>query len=158
MILDGTIVDADINSAAAIAQSKIAGMDAWLTTWTPTLTNFTAGTSPTTDYKYTQIGKTVICKFNLTAGTSPTMTGAISVSLPVTAKATGYFGNGYVTQSSTAYTTQLWNNSTTTVSLFNVNAAAASYANVVATATNVPATSWWVAGSTISFTFIYEAA
>ena len=57
MILDGTIVDADINASAAIAQSKISGLDTALSakaalaspalTGTPTAPTATAGTSTT---------------------------------------------------------------------------------------------------------------
>jgi hypothetical protein len=88
MILDDTIVNADINSAAAIAISKLASSSAW-TSYTPTITGFT-GTVPTATGRWMQIGKTVHYNFTLTFGGAPTVTGTPTVSIPATRQGTHF--------------------------------------------------------------------
>lgn len=62
---------------------------AWVTfdigwnAWTPTFTNLTQGTGATTSAFYARIGKTVVAQVYVTMGTSPTVGGQFSISLPV---------------------------------------------------------------------------
>jgi hypothetical protein len=62
---------------------------AWVTfdiawnAWTPTLTNLTQGTGATLSAFYARIGKTVVAQVYATMGTSPTVGGQFSISLPV---------------------------------------------------------------------------
>lgn len=74
-ILDGAITNAKLATGAGEPGG------AW-TSWTPSLTNLSGGTL---NYaKYTQIGKTVICRFKYTlAGAG--VAGAVSLTLPVNA-------------------------------------------------------------------------
>jgi hypothetical protein len=115
MILDGTIVNADINASANIDWTKLAisstvsatelgyvdgvtsaiqtQLDGKVTTpgawssWTPTLGNLTLGSGSTATYKYNQVGKTVNFSIDITfAGTSSGSSGSlITFTLPVTA-------------------------------------------------------------------------
>lgn len=105
-ILDGTIVNADVNASAAIAYSKLnlaasvknsdlsttageVGGD-WLA-WTPALTasvsNPTLGSGSAATGHYTRIGKTILARGSIQFGTSGTAAGSGTyyVSLPVTA-------------------------------------------------------------------------
>lgn len=59
-------------------------------TWVPTWTNLTEGTSPTTSYRYTQVGKTVMFSMQLEFGTSPSVTANPLFTLPVTPKANAF--------------------------------------------------------------------
>lgn len=52
--------------------------------YTPTLTNVTTGNG-TLVAKYTQIGKTVICQGSFTLGSTSSISGVVTVTLPVTA-------------------------------------------------------------------------
>lgn len=54
--------------------------------WTPTWTNFTVGNA-TVDYKYTQIGKTVIARFGVVLGSTSSMGANPTLTLPVTPNA-----------------------------------------------------------------------
>jgi hypothetical protein len=62
---------------------------AWVTfdiawnAWTPTFTNLTQGTGATTSAFYARIGKTVVAQVYVTMGTTPTVGGQFSISLPV---------------------------------------------------------------------------
>jgi hypothetical protein len=55
---------------------------AWVA-WTPTLTNLTQGTGATLSAFYSRIGKTVVAQVYITMGTSPTVGGQFSISLPI---------------------------------------------------------------------------
>jgi hypothetical protein len=62
---------------------------AWVTfdiawnAWTPTLTNLTQGTGATLSAFYARIGKTIVAQVYVTMGTTPTVGGQFSISLPV---------------------------------------------------------------------------
>jgi len=51
--------------------------------WTPTFTNLTQGAGATTSAYYARIGKTIVAQVYVTMGTTPTVGGQFSVSLPV---------------------------------------------------------------------------
>lgn len=51
--------------------------------WTPTLTNLTQGSGATLSAFYARIGKTVVAQVYATMGTTPTVGGQFSISLPV---------------------------------------------------------------------------
>lgn len=51
--------------------------------WTPTFTNLTQGTGATTSAFYARIGKTVVAQVYVTMGTTPTVSGQFSISLPI---------------------------------------------------------------------------
>jgi len=62
---------------------------AWVTfdiawnAWTPTFTNLTQGSGATTSAFYARVGKTIVAQVYVTMGTSPTVGGQFSISLPV---------------------------------------------------------------------------
>ena len=62
---------------------------AWVTSdigwnaWTPTFTNLTQGTGATLAAFYARINKTIVAQVYVTMGTSPTVGGQFSISLPV---------------------------------------------------------------------------
>lgn len=51
--------------------------------YTPTFTNLTQGTGSTTSAYYTVVGKTVMVQVYVTMGTTPTVGGQFSISLPI---------------------------------------------------------------------------
>lgn len=106
--INGNLDNANIKSAAAIATSKLAS-DAGIiaamlgtaaitpvklmsgtgstwswATWTPTWTNLSVGNGTVTA-RYVQTGKTVDCFIRLVVGTTTSITGTVSFTLPVTA-------------------------------------------------------------------------
>jgi hypothetical protein len=62
---------------------------AWVTfdigwqAWTPTFTNLTQGAGATTSAFYARIGKTIVAQVYVSMGTTPTVGGQFSISLPV---------------------------------------------------------------------------
>lgn len=87
---NGNITDANIASSAAIAFSKVAGgtasaLGAYLS-YTPSLVGITVGNGVIVG-KYIQIGKHVHCYGSLTFGSSTSVTGTTTISLPVSASA-----------------------------------------------------------------------
>jgi hypothetical protein len=81
--LSNSVVNADINSAAAIAISKTAlgTYTAW-TSWTPSLTGLAYGGAGSAAYLYSQIGTTVFIKVSITLSTGYTWS-TPTISLPV---------------------------------------------------------------------------
>jgi hypothetical protein len=142
--------------SAAIAQSKLA-LDAW-TAYSPVWT--TAGTAPaigngTLVGKFAQVGKTVIARIILTAGTTTTFgTLGWSFTLPVAAAAAedGLIGNVAGLDSSVPgwFPGTALLGSTTTLSPVNLAAPAASYTNAAPFA--------WATGDKFVAHLMYEAA
>jgi hypothetical protein len=90
--------DATLASSGALTVAGINGVDqtaAW-TTYTPTITA-QAGTPAATSAtgRYRQIGKTVIAEMDVTITSAGTASGAVNVSLPLTAAAFRYAGFGF---------------------------------------------------------------
>lgn len=91
-ISNGVLNTANAVTAVSIASSAIqpqalqsgTGSGWALQTWTPTPTNYSVGNG-TLSARYVQTGKWVQCRVILTFGTTTTITGAVSFSLPVTA-------------------------------------------------------------------------
>ena len=130
---------------------------AWAT-WDITWTNLTE-TSGTETAVYTQIGKTVRCRFTFTFGASSAISGSVSLSLPVTAAtydagvpvglvqcvdASGgnFFGPIFITSTTVA-----------NVKLFRTDSTYASQSNLSST---VPMT--WTTSDKLVGQFMYEAA
>lgn len=84
---NGNITNANISASANIAFSKISGgSSTTLTAWqsfTPTWTNLSVGNG-TLVAKYVQIGKTVHFRIKLIFGSTTSISGNVSVALPVT--------------------------------------------------------------------------
>jgi len=135
-------------------------LDAWQI-WTPELTNFDEGSDPTKNHKWVQIGKTVICKFNLLAGTGATATGSsdiFTISLPISSSSANFRGaqGGVILYNGATYFTGVAMQDTdTTIRLYAQNTAS-TYASISGVTSTVPATSWWASGSRLTFTYVYE--
>jgi hypothetical protein len=107
--IDGVnLKDGTINTANAVITSSIlpgaitpatlqSGTGStWVwQTYAPTVVNVNLGTAPTTSYKWVQIGKTVIVDIFIALGTSGTVGGGVTVSLPVAAAARYGTGTHY---------------------------------------------------------------
>jgi hypothetical protein len=152
-----SIASASITKAMLSTSSGQLGA-AW-TTHSPSLTNVTS-TSPTINYsKYAYINaKTVIFQFKYTLGTSPTISGTIGVSLPVTAATSnlGTFHGAIFIDSGVGPYNGTANIATTgRVDLSAINTAS-TYAASTGTSSTVPFT--WAAGDSFAFSVIYEIA
>lgn len=143
-----TLTVADNPGASRVDVTIATAAAAW-TTWSPTWTNLTVGNGTVTA-KYYQSGKFVVCRLTLVMGTTTSVTGEVSVSLPVTSVAyagtagTQPLGLGGAYDTSATAATQIlpvWG-STTTADL-----------DVDAT---TPYT--WATGDEINFQLYYEAA
>lgn len=160
---DGTGIGAVLtNSNLSTSSGALGG--AWQS-WTPTLSGrFTDG-DWTKACKYIQIGKTVICKFSITATDATPMAGGTIdciFTLPVTATALSntadlqilgmlneFDGSSLVTLCSVLLT------STTTAKIRSQDDSATGVTGIAITST----TPWtWNSGDEMAGTFIYEAA
>lgn len=140
------LTSADLNTAGG----------AW-TTFTPSFTNFTLGNGTIDRAAYEQIGRSVDVFVRVTLGSTSSVTGAITLTLPVTGLSTSAYGRGTIYDSSatTYYHATVQGLTTTTVRLMALNAAA-TYTTEAATSGTVPMT--WATGDIFLMTFRYEAA
>jgi hypothetical protein len=74
-------------TAATLTAAELNAIGTW-TAWTPTLTNLTLGTSPTSVHRYSEINKVVVFRSKIVLGTGGSIGGAFSMTLPVNAYAT----------------------------------------------------------------------
>jgi len=128
------------------------------TAYTPTWTNLSPGNG-TTDFAYKQLSKTVLVRGLFTRGSTSTITGAVSISLPVTSKS---FTAGFVLGIANfddvgvnGYSGVVRWESTTSASLRAFNAAGTYVVNSSISST-VPFT--WATGDLLAVEFFYEAA
>lgn len=130
--------------------------DAWIS-YTPTWTNLTVGNG-TNNFAYKQIGKIVFVRGQFIFGSTSSISGAVSVSLPVTAKSftvkhalgTAYFEDLGIA----GYVGGVFWLSTTTIDIRVFNASGTYTVNSSLSST-IPFT--WGTNDHISFNFIYEA-
>jgi hypothetical protein len=131
--------------------------DAW-TSYTPTFTNLTVGNS-TLNFKYKQIGKTVIVRATFTLGSTGSMGTNPTFTLPVTSTSYGtnsQLGDFYVEDAAiVGYMGRFMYGSTTSASMqiYNSSTTYLSFSGVSAT---VPFT--WGTGDFFTGQFFYEAA
>lgn len=132
-----------------------------LSTWTPTYSNFTLGNGTLNTASYQANGKWIMGHISVTLGTTSSVSGLITFSLPITAN-TNYtatvdaIGEGFLRQTGTA----LWKGtclfaSTTTASMNRVVNNGGNI-DIEATASNQPFT--WGATHVFGCYFMYEAA
>ena len=130
---------------------------AW-TSWTPTWTNLTVGNG-TNSSKYTQVGKLIIARVAFLFGSTSSISGGISFTLPVTSVSYtegGFYGRGVLRDAGTAEYACLLDISTTTQAIVYAEGAAGSYVNATALSSTIPFT--WTTNDHISGILIYEAA
>jgi hypothetical protein len=105
--------------------------------------------------RYVQIDKLVIAQYKLVFGSTSAVTGAIEVTLPVTAANTSFAGTGLFIDGGASY--YLSNITAISTTKFGMGAAYASpYVFTLNTSSTVPFT--WATTDTIQVTIIYEAA
>lgn len=165
---NNSVVAANITDAAVTPAKLIAGTgSSW--TWqsyTPTWTNLTVGNG-TVAAKYTQIGKTVFGDVSFIMDSTSSVSGAVSLTVPVTA-ASRYSGannrfyalTGIIRDLSGAVAYEVvgtFSNSTTAISLFAI-ASGGTYSSLAPVTATVPMT--WVPADNDSLfiSFSYEAA
>lgn len=131
---------------------------AW-NTWTPTWTNLTVGNGTVASNKYIKVGKVVHATYHLTLGSTSSVTGALSFTLPVTSAsltATLPIGIAYINDAATAaYMGWVHWATTTTAKLHSFNGAADSRS--IQATTNKPIAAYGT-GDMITFSLTYEAA
>lgn len=167
---NGTIGTSNAVTTASVADSAITPAKLLTGTgtgwswqaWTPTWTNATVGNG-TVVAKYCQIGKATVCRLSFVLGSSSTISGLITFSLPVTAVAYPNIANGVdpfglaaILDSGTATYSADIRTLTTTTAIVTVFGAAGTYVNGTNTSSSVPMV--WTTGDALTTTFIYEAA
>lgn len=124
--------------------------------WTPTFTNFTLGNG-TQVARYVQIGDTIICYWKVDFGSSTAVSGAVTISAPVTAHTSAVsrlsVGTARFTDNNgSTFAGQATLSSSTVLALSWVDTNGA----VQTTSSTTPFT--WVTSDTISLSATYEAA
>jgi len=162
----GDDTNIDINLAPkGTGQFKIGGnavsAGAW-TAYTPTWTNLTVGNGTVTA-AYTQIGKTVMGKIHIAAGSTSSITGSVpTFTLPVTAATFGsnnpniVIGQGWYQDAGVAYYALTVGFNTATTGRWFALGASGTYATGNDPSATVPGT--FGSSDTLSLYFIYEAA
>lgn len=162
-----------LNSANAVTATSIAagaiqpqaltsgtGSGWALQSWTPTWTNVTVGNG-TVVARYVQTGKWVQCRLSLAFGSSTSVTGTVSFTLPVTAlNVTGISGEVPIGQMnyiipSTQYQGYVAFNSTTTATLFGF---VVSSTHIIPEAVDATHPTAFSSSSLLLIQFAYEAA
>lgn len=150
--------DAKFATAKALADATVGKLGAAWVSYTPTFTNFTVGNGSVAGH-YCQIGKFVAFKAHLQLGSTSSITGSVTVSLPVTSVATNLYnrqlGTIEIFAAAGAYVGALLHTSTTAALLTVCNADNTYLERVVLSAT-VPNT--FTTNNWISTQGSYEAA
>jgi hypothetical protein len=149
---DNAFLRADSSTSSGLKWDN----DAW-TSYTPTYVNMSVGNG-TVVSKYKQIGKTVFVQYSLTFGSTTSITGTPTISLPVSAANTQYSFLGIVRffdsgVANYAGTNSLESSTTITPGLFTTGGNYAGYAGMNAT---TPFT--WGTNDVLQYNFVYEAA
>lgn len=129
-------------------------------TWSPTLANLTIGNG-TSEYKYTQIGKTVFFRAIIIFGSSSSMGTSPTITLPVTAATyAGTDGNqlgvAVIRNSGVAFYEGSLMFVNTTTALFQVVGTGSTYATETGITATVPIS--WAVNDSIQVQGYYEAA
>ena len=127
------------------------------TSYTPTWTNVTIGNA-TVDVSFWQANKFVYVRGRVTYGSTTSISGVITMSLPVTARNVSYpvIGQAHFDDAGTAAFYGAVMQASTTTAVFWAFNAAGTYVRETVTSSTVPMT--WTTGDILSFVFTYEAA
>lgn len=157
---DGTIYGAAVVSGILQASALVGDASYASANYVPTITNFTTGNGAVGG-AYNQIGKMVFYRANFTFGSTSAVAGAVTISLPVTSISysanrhqIGY-GIAYDDSATTAYKLAVVWATTTTATVWAVNAASTN-SLLSALSSTVPIT--WATSDTMQVELIYEAA
>lgn len=155
---NNSVVTANVTDGSITPAKLITGTGSgWaLTSFTPTWTNLAVGNAVQAS-KYIQTGKWITAIYDLTFGTTTSVSGTIIVSLPVTSVSHGSSskaGDGLFINTGVAeYPLVSEFASTTTISFLAINAAG-TYAVLAASSATIPFS--FGTGSRISATVVYE--
>lgn len=150
-----TVLTADSSTATGLKwATPSSGLT--YTTWTPTIAGITVGNG-TTVARYAQSGKFVTGSFLFTLGSTSSVSGPVSFTLPVTAKSTNVL-NGIVTflDSGVGYHVGKALQTSTTLCYLEVLGTNTTYGSFVDITSTVPMT--WATNDFLSCNFSYEAA
>jgi hypothetical protein len=150
-----TMLVADSTAATGLAYKSATDLYPWQT-WTPTYTNISVGNGTVTA-RYQQVGKTVNVEFQLTFGSTTTISAPARISTPVTARMSGNITFlATFLDSGTAEYIGLANNPNGDLFEFGAVNASATYAFSGSVQATIPFT--WTTNDKISFRATYEAA
>lgn len=160
---DDTNIDINLvpKGTGAVRINNIPFSGAWLTSWTPTYSGFTLGNGVVTA-GYLNIGKTILFRLKVVLGTTSSITGALSFSLPVNMGA-AYTSDtdtilstvGILDTGTTYFSGMLRWASASTVQVFAQNSGAASL-QISTISSTVPMT--WTTGDAFVVSGSYESA
>lgn len=156
--LTNKTMDGASNTFTNIPIGSIATTSGAWATWSPTWTNLTVGNGTLNLAKYTQTGKTVFFRLQLTFGSTTSISGTVSFSLPVTGISafSGYAECTFVDSSaSTSQDGRQEMSSTTTFTPSSFLVSGTSILNLTMSATN-PFT--WATSDALRVYGYYEAA
>lgn len=160
-VTGGAFTSSTFNGGAALTSTstELNALDGQVDAWTafePTPTNFVKGNG-TFACSYMTVGKLVNARYKFTLGTTSSVSGAITMTLPVTAAVNDrpYFIAHIVDTGSAEFVGIARQASTTTVDL-NVLNVASTYGAHTATGSAVPMT--WASTDYFTFYITYEAA
>ncbi len=146
------------NNTSLVANSSAAtGLEwqgAWQA-WTPTFTNLTVGNG-TVYARYQQIGKTIHCEFQLTFGSTTTISSPAYISSPAAAAMWGDGTVGWFLDAGVAVYVGYITNPNDVLFELAVGTVGGTYATAAAVNATVPFT--WTTGDKIWFRKTYEAA
>jgi hypothetical protein len=144
-------------TAAILTAAELNAIGTW-TTWTPTWSNLTVGNG-TVVARYSQINKVIHMRVNLAWGSTTSISGSVTLALPVTASSTAATTGHGVAQFGDASASQYLGvvrlAGTTTAQLV-VPDTSGTYPTFVGLSSTIPFT--WVVTDTIDITLTYEAA
>ena len=155
----------DFSAGAVLTAAQLNSIGDW-TAYTPTWGNITLGSggaAATSSAKYAEVNGVVLLSGSLTFGSGTSITGNVSMSLPVTAADVNKVANGvlftYLDASTTVHYEGRARKSTTSAVYAYVYYAASTYVSLVDISDNTkPFPAAWTTSDVISFSAMYEAA
>ena len=162
VITDDAVTAAKVHTDAILPENLVSGTGtswAWQS-WTPTWGGLTVGNG-TVAAKYTQVGKMVTCRISFTMGSTSSISGDVTFTLPVTSVSYVASGNHYIgvgrmcDNGVAAYGGPIEWRSTTTGAIIAYYAAS-TYLGEAGLSGSLPFT--WGTGDYFNATFTYEAA
>jgi hypothetical protein len=140
-----------------LTAAELNGIGESAVSFTPTITNYTRGNGVSSAY-YLQINKLVYVYMRETLGSTSSVTGQPSLSLPIAATRLDAIQNG-ISRIDDAGTNTFWGITSavnsTDVSLF-AQLAGGTYVSIINTSSTVPMT--WAVNDTFTMCFVYEVA
>ena len=146
---------AGLTTGQVLTAATMNSIGAAYETYTPTWSGLTVGNG-TQAFYYGRINKLVYGYGTLTLGSTSSVTGPVTFTLPVTARSTVVWGNTRLTDAGNADYQGLCGDSSTTAARVTALKTDGTYLQTVALSSTVPFT--WGSTDTITVYFLYEAA